>query len=204
MTELGGEGHEKRAESGTPRRDRPDRAARSDDSTGLAGRPSEPAGDRAADPTGAAAAPSPASAGGQDLRGRYVSYDGWTPPSDDPLFGGPRSYAFSFDHLAAGMSPDPDSGPAGSTSAKSSTPQSPASERPSSGQRPSDQHASDQHTSGWPSSEQQAPEHPSSGWPSFEQPATANQDRPDALHSPTNGTDTAGTRPGAATAAGPG
>ncbi|WP_261561750.1 hypothetical protein [Frankia tisae] len=134
MTELGGGGYEKRAGSGAPRRDRPDRPARPEAPTGSAGSPSDPTGDGGIAPAGAADLPDPTSAGGQDLRGRYVSYDGWTPPSDDPLFGGPRTYAFSFDHVAASRAdPGPDPGAAWSTSAASTpepTPPGPTTPEP--------------------------------------------------------------------------
>jgi hypothetical protein len=84
MTELDGGGHEELAGTDTPAGGTPNPAA-------------HPRG--ATDPQTA----------GSDLRGRYATYDGWTPPADDPLFGGPRTYSFSFDHLAQAESADPPS-----------------------------------------------------------------------------------------------
>ncbi len=59
MTELGGGGYEKRAGSGIPRRDRPDRSARPEAPTGSAGSPSDPMGDGGVAPAGAADLPDP-------------------------------------------------------------------------------------------------------------------------------------------------
>lgn len=78
MTELDGGGHEEPAGSGGPADDTPSPATRSGPLTS-----------------------------GLDLRGRHVTYEGWTPPADDPLFGGPRTYSFSFDHLTPDDGDDP-------------------------------------------------------------------------------------------------
>ncbi|CAO5175362.1 conserved hypothetical protein [Frankia sp. AiPs1] len=76
-------------------------------SPGSAGRNASPPGaSPGSSAAGPGASPGQATTSGPDLHGRYVTYDGWTPPSDDPLFGGPRSYAFSFDHLSPATSPD--------------------------------------------------------------------------------------------------
>ncbi|MCK9896531.1 hypothetical protein [Frankia sp. AgB32] len=106
MTELDGGGHEERPGSGIPAHGTPNPAAQPPDP----GAPGiDPGGAPGGSIPGGTAGPAtgPGTAG-LDLRGRHVLYDGWTPPSDDPLFGGPRSYAFSFDHLRPdAAAPDP-------------------------------------------------------------------------------------------------
>jgi hypothetical protein len=85
MSELDGGGHERRPGSGIPARGAPNPAARPPGPDAEAG---EPAGTADGPADAASRAATGPTASGFDLWGRHVTYDGWTPPSDDPLFGG--------------------------------------------------------------------------------------------------------------------
>ncbi len=97
MTELDGGEHEERPGSGIPARATPNPAAHPPAPGGPGFDPGAAAA--GSNPDGTAWSVTGPGTASSDLRGRHVLYDGWTPPSDDPLFGGPRNYAFSFDHL---------------------------------------------------------------------------------------------------------
>ncbi|MCL9795774.1 ABC transporter ATP-binding protein, partial [Frankia sp. AgKG'84/4] len=116
MTELDGGGHEERPGSGIPARGTPNPAAHPPAPGGPGFDPSDATASSndataSSNPEGTAWSGTGPGTASSELRGRHVLYDGWTPPSDDPLFGGPRSYAFSFDHLRS-VAPGPDPAPA--------------------------------------------------------------------------------------------
>ncbi|MCK9922878.1 hypothetical protein MXD61_13530 [Frankia sp. AgPm24] len=104
MTESDGGGQAGRPIPDLPGHDSPEHSPSGWSSTAW----TSPGADPSAPATPRPATPGPTSPGpatsdpatsGLDLHGRHVTYDGWAPPTDDPLFGGPRNYAFSFDHL---------------------------------------------------------------------------------------------------------